>query len=37
MRINANELNLKLWSYSILKNLKQKYFDFLMLGVNKKS
>ena len=37
MRINANELDLKLWSHSILKNLKQKYFDFLMLGVNKKS
>ena len=29
--------NLKFWIQSILKNLKQKYLNFLMLGVNKKS
>ena len=29
--------NLKFWIHSILKNLKQKYLNILMLGVNKKS
>ena len=37
MYINVKKLEPKLSHYSILEYLTQKYFNFLMFGVNKKS
>ena len=37
MYINPNELEPKILNPLILENLKQKCFNFLMVGVNKES